>query len=124
METTFDTDPKKTADESIVELHHTVNEAAELEDPDWKQHLVMQSNSQDNCLIDIQCEFGDKEIDPTTQEFLYNSEISYQCGVGRAFYDPDNEQVVMKQTFNCGWDKKWSPEPNLLQCQCKPIFFF
>lgn len=59
-------------------------------------------------------------FDPAEMPYLYDSKITYYCGIGRAF-QKTNTVTEDKQEFTCGWDGQWFPSANLLPCTCKHL---
>ena len=57
-------------------------------------------------------------FDPTTHEFLYDSHVTYYCGLGRAF-EKKNGDTILQQDFNCYWSGTWNPTANHMACICK-----
>ena len=61
-------------------------------------------------------------FDPTTHEFLYDSHVTYYCGLGRAF-EKNNGDTVIQQDFNCYWSGTWNPTANHMACICEYIHY-
>ena len=57
-------------------------------------------------------------FDPTTQEFLYDSHVTYYCGIGRAF-GTDPTDTEPQQDFGCDWTGSWIPTDEIKTCVCK-----
>ena len=57
-------------------------------------------------------------FDPTTQEFLYDSHVTYYCGLGRVF-ETNSGNTEPQQDFLCYWSGTWNPKPDLMPCICK-----
>ncbi len=62
----------------------------------------------------------EEEFNPTTYPFVYNAQVSYYCGLGRALLTPSKE-LVTRQNLTCGWDGTWQPSDEIFDCQCESI---
>ncbi len=57
----------------------------------------------------------DSDFDPTTQLFLFDSKVTYHCGLGRAFLQEDGSTQLI-QEFQCDWNAVWTPTNELKSC--------
>ncbi len=92
---------------------------------------AIQANDQEFCLVDVSCaDEGwklndepstvntDLPFDPTTYEFLYDSQVTYHCGIARAF-EKSSTETVLTQEFTCSWTDGWTPTKDHMYCVCK-----
>ncbi len=57
-------------------------------------------------------------FDPTNPNWPFDTLISYECGIGRAF-DFGNGATNYNQEFLCDWQGTWQPQQDLRDCKCK-----
>ncbi len=72
---------------------------------------------------------SNSSFDPTKHEFIFESEVTYYCGRGRAFLVPNSDGVTQeKQGLACDWTgawrniEGWEPFDQLMKCTCKIDF--
>ncbi len=94
-------------------------------------YFEIEAEDDDLCITDVSCidflEELDKKpntinqtFDPTDDEFLHGSLVSYYCGIARAFELPDST-TIHSQNLTCNWSGTWSPSIDtvVLDCTCK-----
>ena len=57
-------------------------------------------------------------FDPSVADWPFDTLISYDCGIGRAF-DFHDGTTNYKQEFLCDWQGTWQPQQDLWNCKCE-----
>lgn len=89
-------------------------------------HIEMTQPTDDFCLVDFECfdsvpvtrSTTNGTLDPEAEDFTFNSQVVYECGIGREFID-DTLVLHPNQSFTCGWDGNWTDSNELMNCSCK-----
>ena len=85
-------------------------------------------HDQDFCILDATYDVSIAEIEhqitsvdtfnPTAEEYLFDSFVSYHCGIGRIFEKPDKTTTLV-QDMHCQWTGAWFPTDQVYPCVCK-----